>query len=64
MRACQMISRPKDDMKDKVKNKRVKKCFEELELLNLMRKYKDDLWLDADGKLNYRQFVIGKIKKD
>ena len=59
MRVCQMISRPKD----KVKNKCVEKCFEELELLNLMRKYKDDLWLDADGKLNYRQFVIGKIEK-
>jgi hypothetical protein len=55
-----MISRPKEK---KIKNKRVEKCFEEMQLLHLIRKYKDDLWLDADGKLNYRQFVVEKIKR-
>lgn len=60
MRVCQMISRPKEK---KIKNKRVEKCFEEMQLLHLIRKYKDDLWLDADGKLNYRQFVVEKIKR-
>ena len=39
-----------------------KETYEAKAVVEYLRKFKDELWLDANGELNFRQFNIGKIK--